>query len=696
MSKAYDRIEWPFLLAVLKRLGFHDVWIGWVMECVSSVHYSFLINGSPQGSVVPTRGLRQGDPLSPYLFILCTEVLSGFCSMAQRNGSLPGVRVARRSPLINHLLFADDTMFFSKTNVRSCETLLLILKRYGEALGRCINVAKSGITFSAKTPLEIKLRVKQALGIENEGGVGKYLGLPEHFGRRKKDIFTAIVYKVRQRALSWSNRFLSGEGKQVLLKAVLSTIPSYAMSCFKLPISLCKRLQSTLTRFWWDSNPDKKKMAWVDWKKLSLAKEEGGLGFREIATFNDALLSKIGWRLLKNPESLLAEVLLGKYCHSSSFMESAIPASASHGWRGIMESREVLRKGLGWIIGNGESITVWNSPWLSTNEPSQVMGPPPAATQPLLVKDLFLPNTTSWSLEAIRKFVPQYEDVILKLVLSKNPRPDQLCWLPVKSGVFSTKSGYSLSKKVVVATLPEVFSWNPHVWKVATSPKLKMFLWKAARKALPVGEALCARGLTADCCKRCGATESSMHLFFHCPFAKKVWDSAPLVALPDCDASASVKDLLCRAKKGVTLPPVGLSVAPLYPWILWFLWKSRNQLLFEGKAWNERDTLLKAISEARIWQGAKLSQPVRKPIPSPASGGAAHPDAFLCFSDAAWHAATSRSGLGWLIRDPLNVPVLNGSTSRPFVSSVLIAEALALKAAMDAALVLGVSRLACF
>ena len=112
MSKAYDRIEWGFLKAVLTRFGFHENWIAWIMTCVKTVSYSFLLNGAPQGKVIPSRGLRQGDPLSPYLFILCTEVLSDLCTKAQVNGSLPGIRVARASPLVNHLLFADDTMFF--------------------------------------------------------------------------------------------------------------------------------------------------------------------------------------------------------------------------------------------------------------------------------------------------------------------------------------------------------------------------------------------------------------------------------------------------------------------------------------------------------------------------------------------------------------------------------------------------------
>lgn len=138
MSKAYDRIEWRFLEEVLRRLGFREVWIIWVMECVTTVTYSFLINGAPQGKVTPSRGLRQGDPLSPYLFILCTEVLSGLCLNAQQNGRLRGLQVAQRSPYVNHLLFADDTMIFCKTNERNCRELSDILRRYELSSGSAL------------------------------------------------------------------------------------------------------------------------------------------------------------------------------------------------------------------------------------------------------------------------------------------------------------------------------------------------------------------------------------------------------------------------------------------------------------------------------------------------------------------------------------------------------------------------------
>ena len=152
MSKAYDRLEWEFIRLVLQRLGFHSRWIDWIMECVSTVTYSFLINGSPRGRVKPSRGIRQGDPLSPYIFILCSEVLSGLCNRAQEAGHLAGIQVARGSPRVNHLLFADDTMFFTRANKDSAASLVEILRQYETASGQSINATKSYITFSRKAP----------------------------------------------------------------------------------------------------------------------------------------------------------------------------------------------------------------------------------------------------------------------------------------------------------------------------------------------------------------------------------------------------------------------------------------------------------------------------------------------------------------------------------------------------------------
>lgn len=184
-------------------------------------------------------------------------------------------------------------MFFCKANNRSIRGLKQILNLYEKASGQCINSQKSSITFSKKAPQEPKDKVKRALAINQEGGVGKHLGLPEHFGRKKRDMFTLIVDKIKQKALSWSSRFFSVAGKLTLLKSVLSAMPSYAMSCFKLPMSLCKRTQSALTRFLWDSCSGKRKMSWIAWEKLTKTKKDRGLGFRDIQVFNDVMLAKL-------------------------------------------------------------------------------------------------------------------------------------------------------------------------------------------------------------------------------------------------------------------------------------------------------------------------------------------------------------------------------------------------------------------
>lgn len=120
--------------------------------------------------------------------------------------------MARASPKINHLLFADDTMFFTKTTPTSVNALKEVLTKYEAASGQMINTAKSSITFSNKTPIDIRERVKASLGISKEGRVGKYLGLPEHFGRRKKNLFTSIVDRIHQKAASMSTRQLSAGG----------------------------------------------------------------------------------------------------------------------------------------------------------------------------------------------------------------------------------------------------------------------------------------------------------------------------------------------------------------------------------------------------------------------------------------------------------------------------------------------------
>ena len=217
------------------------MWVNWIMQCISTVTYSYLINDAAQGSVKPQRGIGQGDPLSPYLLILCGEVLLGLFTKTKEEGTLRGIKFARNCPQVNHLLFADDIIFFCHATKANCLKLQSILLQYEEASCQKINKDKSSITFSSKKPLETRIMVKETLDIMKEGGSEKYLGLPKHFARRKRDLFTTIVDRIRQRASTRSSRFLSKAGKLMMLKPVLTAIPTYSMSCFELPASLCKR-----------------------------------------------------------------------------------------------------------------------------------------------------------------------------------------------------------------------------------------------------------------------------------------------------------------------------------------------------------------------------------------------------------------------------------------------------------------------
>lgn len=535
MSKAYDRLEWDFIQLVLERLGFHSKWVTWMMQCIVTVSYSFLVNGTAKGLVLPERGMRQGDPLSPYVFILCGEVLSGLCNKAQQSGRLEGIRVSKNSPRVNHLLFADDTMFFYRSDQQSCQELVSILQKYESASGQKINALKSAVTFSKKTNVETKERAKRDLNIQLEGGKGKYLGLPELFGRKKKDLFSSIIDKIKQRALSWSSRFLFTAEKMVMLKSVLSSMPTYTMTCFKIPTSLCKRIQSALTRFWWDANTEKKKMAWISWQKMTKSLKKGGLGFRDVQKFNDALLAKVSWRVLTNPSCLLSrEVQYFKYCHSSHFLNTPTPNTASHGWRSICIGRDLLKPHLGKLLGDGTSTSVWNEPWLSLTHPVTPMGHANEVNQHLMVSQLRHPVCLEWNKELIRQTIPAHEHEILLLRPSKKVGPDRWAWLPTPSGIYTAKSGYYKALNAEDRTQPpsappDNYEWKTKLWNTRCSPKIKLLLWKAMQNALPVGENLKSRTIleSAKCIHRDAEEESITHLFFTCDFARKVWESFP-------------------------------------------------------------------------------------------------------------------------------------------------------------------------
>lgn len=324
MSKAFDRVEWGYLRSLMLAMGFHIKWVHLIMKCISTVTYSVLINDQAHGMITPQRGLRQGDPLSPFLFVLCSEGLSFLLSQSVRERRLSGLQFGEQGPSIISLLFADDSLFTCKADEQQSVELMNILRKYGAVTGQMINPSKSSIIFGKGVLEENKAKVKQKMGIEKEGGEAKYLGLPECITGSKVKLFAYLKEKLGKRISTWHSKTLSQGGKEVLIKAVGSSIPVSAMSVYKLPKTVIDGLSQALACFWWSNVEHKRKIHWLSWEKMCLSKEMGGMGFKELESFNQALLAKQAWRLLHFEDILMSQVLKSKYYECSSFMTAQL------------------------------------------------------------------------------------------------------------------------------------------------------------------------------------------------------------------------------------------------------------------------------------------------------------------------------------------------------------------------------------
>lgn len=200
----------------------------------ATVSYSVRFNGKDLKPFVPECGLRQGDPLSPYLFILCMQALSGSLHEEEDSG-LTGLRVSRSEPVITHQLFADDAAFslkFSDKNVRQFNN---VLHDFCQASGQIINREKCSVLTSQNCREEVRSFLNTTLGMPLSTSFGTYLGIPSDFGVMKRDIFKGIIKKMEDRLLGWNSIFLSASARLSLVRAVLSSLSNHVLSVFRIP-----------------------------------------------------------------------------------------------------------------------------------------------------------------------------------------------------------------------------------------------------------------------------------------------------------------------------------------------------------------------------------------------------------------------------------------------------------------------------
>jgi hypothetical protein len=223
LAKAYDKISWHYMAKTLEAFGFDQHWINWIVTLVSTTSYSLLINGAPAKPFCPSRGIRQGDPLSPFLFILMMEGLSRSIKSATAAGEIKGIKPFENCPTSTHQQFVDDTLLHGTPTVKEAKDFKRILKDFGEASGVEINHSKSMIYFFNTNPT-IQRNLANILGFERKTLPTKYLGIPLTDRACTKATWEGVINKLQERVKNWTYRALNLAGRLILTKTVLQAI----------------------------------------------------------------------------------------------------------------------------------------------------------------------------------------------------------------------------------------------------------------------------------------------------------------------------------------------------------------------------------------------------------------------------------------------------------------------------------------
>nr|XP_027109237.1 uncharacterized protein LOC113729105 [Coffea arabica] len=334
MTKAYDRMKWPFLIQVLRAFGFGERWINMIWRIISNVWFSIVINGSLCGFFKSARGLRQGDPLSPALFIIRAEVLSRSLNQLVSCRGFQGFSIPQGCPSITHLGYADDVLIFSSATASTLRLVMRVLEEYEASSGQLINKTKSCFLVHAKIGRPRRKSIQQVTGFKPMSFAIWYLGYPLYSGRKKKEYFAGLCLAVVSKVDSWKNRLLSAGGRIVLLKRVLSTLLVHLLMAVSPPKSIFKEIEGR-------------------WKDLCVPGEEGGMGFRRLEDIHDAFSIKLWWNF-QSLSSLWATFMKAKYC-AQVHPNLVHRGRGSQVWRRMMEVRQLAESHIGWIGRSGSS-----------------------------------------------------------------------------------------------------------------------------------------------------------------------------------------------------------------------------------------------------------------------------------------------------------------------------------------------------
>ena len=259
------------------------------MNMISSTQFHILWNGSPLPEVVPSRGIRQDDPLSPYLFILCLERLSIKLHEAVCDKLIHPINF-RTGVRLSHLFFVDYIFLFTRARAKDCKNLSRLLLDFCATSGQLMSATKSKTWLSPRTPRQIKDQVASILGLPTMDRIGTYLGTPIFTTHRTASSYQYLVDNIRKRIEGWQARYLSMAGRATLIKASITSVLLYALQTTLLPQKICHHIDKMSCHFLWGDTDHHKGCHTVNWETVTLPKEAGGLGMSSTRHRNKVIL----------------------------------------------------------------------------------------------------------------------------------------------------------------------------------------------------------------------------------------------------------------------------------------------------------------------------------------------------------------------------------------------------------------------
>ncbi|XP_058751483.1 uncharacterized protein LOC131624543 [Vicia villosa] len=619
-EKAYDKVSWSFLRFMLKRMGFGEKWMKWMELLVFNSNMSVLANGSPTKEFKVSRGLRQGDPLSPFLFVLVAEGLTGLVRKSIEVGEFQSFNINGSCP-VYILQFADDTLIVGEGNWKHVWAMRVVLRAFELVSGLGINYHKSKL-IGINSNLHFLEAVSHFLSCKVEDSNFYFLGIPIGFNPRKEATWYPLLSKLKNRLDGWTNRFLNMGGRITLLKSVLSSLSIFWMSFYKLPSKVVKRINGIQSKFLWGGVEERRRIHWIKWEDVTLPLNKGGLGVKNIILFNLALLNKWRWQILKGANSLWHKVLHVRYGDLSLKMcgggeEKKVFSRCSFWWKNLIKiiplsSFDPFIAHCRFSIHNGFSTPFWEAKWL---EGCTLKEDFPNLYKISCLKKVSMTAMGGW-VEGEWKWGDfglcdmGVEEMILgeEAVALKGRVEAFRGWLEGKDNVVWEKS---LNSEFSVASCYNFYD-NIHIpfgppnrndvafgllWRLEVPMKIMAFGWRLFHDRLPMKDLLVLQGIFIPFddlkCSFCGyCVESCSHLCFSCSVVKKIWSEIAFwVGKEDRVDKECMSNFMDWHSFFYSKKVKERKLGVVWLAITWSLWLIRNRSSFRKENWNVNNTV---------------------------------------------------------------------------------------------------------